>query len=104
MSKSYQIAEGGENPFRGLTKGQKAVMAAGILLTLAAVAAFIWVIVAAARDGSAGGILLASSFLLCAVGMLFFNLTRNSSPRRAWLVLYTTVPLAVAAFIISLYV
>lgn len=86
-----------------ITPGQKAGVMAGILLTLCAVAIFVWLIVKAAAAGDAHGIVMMASFILFAIGLLYFFLARINNPRRAWIFLYVTIPLAVGAFVISLY-
>lgn len=86
-----------------ISPGQKAGIWAAIILTLCAIAVFIWLIAEAAAAGSARGIVMSSSLILFAVGVLYFLLARINNPRRAWAVLYVTVPLAVAAFVVSLY-
>lgn len=86
-----------------ITEGQKAGVCAGIILTLCAVGVFIWLIVKAAGIGDARGIVMMSSFILFAVGILYFLLARINSPKKAWTMLYLTIPLAVGAFVVSLY-
>ncbi len=86
-----------------LTKGQKAGVYIGLILTLCAIGVFIWIIVSASKSHSPRGIVMASSFILFAVGFLYFFLARINNPKRAWIFLYLTIPLAVGAFIISLY-
>lgn len=86
-----------------ISSGQKAGVWAGIILTLCAIAVFIWLIVRAAGAGDARGIVMMSSFILFAAGFLYFFLARVNNPKRAWTMLYITVPLAVAAFVVSLY-
>lgn len=86
-----------------ISKGQKAGIAIGILLTVAAVVAFICLLVGSASAGDAAGVVMMASFIVAAVGLLYFLLARINNPRRAWTALYVTVPLAVAAFVISLY-
>lgn len=86
-----------------LTAGEKTGIWIGLILTMCAVAVFIVLIVKASHDGSVRGIVMASSFILFAIGLLYFFLARINNPRRAWVFLYISVPLAVAAFVISLY-
>lgn len=86
-----------------ISNGQKAGVWVGIILTLCAVAVFIWLIVKASFSGNSRGIVMMSSFILFAVGMLYFLLARINNPRRAWMWLYITIPIAVGAFVISLY-
>lgn len=86
-----------------LTGTQKALVITGILLTICAVAVFIWMIVRAGMHGSASGVVMMSGVVLFAVGFLYFTLARINNPGRAWLFLYISVPIAVAAVIISLY-
>lgn len=88
---------------RQLTKGQKLGVITGMLLTGAAIGVFIWLIVRAAGIGDARGIVLMSSFILFAVGILYYLLARINNPKRAWNMLYITIPIAVAAFVVSLY-
>lgn len=78
-------------------------MITGIVLTLCAVAVFIWLITKALAIGDARGIVMMSSFILFATGLLYFFLARINNPRRAWTMLYITIPLAVGAFVVSLY-
>ena len=47
---------------------------------------------------------MASSFVLFAIGILYFALMRPYAPRRAWLFLYIAIPIAVAAFVVSLFI
>lgn len=97
------------NPILSLLKGDqitapmKAGICAGIVLTACAVGVFIWLIVKAAGVGDARGIVMMSSFILFAVGLLYYLLARINNPKRAWTMLYVTIPLAVAAFVVSLY-
>lgn len=86
-----------------ISPAQKAGIWTGIILTLCAVAVFIWLIVRASSIGDVRGIVMMSSFILFAVGLLYFLLARINNPKRAWVMLYITVPLAVAAFVLSLY-
>lgn len=86
-----------------LTAAQKAGVWFGIILTGCAIGVFIWLVVRAARYGDSRGIVMASSFILFAVGFLYFFLARINNPKRAWIFLYVTIPLAVGAFVISLY-
>ncbi len=86
-----------------ITSGQKAGIWIGIVLTACAVAVFIWLIVKAAAIGDARGIVMMSSFILFAVGLFYFFLARINNPKRAWTWLYITIPVAVAAFVVSLY-
>lgn len=86
-----------------ITSGQKAGIWIGIVLTACAVAVFIWLIVKAAGIGDARGIVMMSSFILFAIGLLYFLLARINNPKRAWTWLYVTIPIAVAAFVVSLY-
>lgn len=87
-----------------LTIGQKLFIALGIVLTLCAVGVFIWLIVQASEAGSPRGIVMASSFVLFAIGILYFALMRPYAPKRAWLFLYIAIPIAVAAFVVSLFI
>ena len=87
-----------------ISSGQKAGIWTGIILTICAIAIFIWLIVKASATGDPRGIVMMSSFILCAVGFLYFFLARINNPRRAWMVLYVTIPIAVAAFVLSLYI
>ena len=89
---------------RQISSGQKAGIWAGIILTLCAIAIFIWLIVKASAAGDPRGIVMMSSFILFAVGFLYFFLARINNPKRAWMVLYVTIPIAVAAFVLSLYI
>lgn len=86
-----------------LTAAQKTAVVAGILLTGCAIGVFIWLIVQAANVGSARGIVMMSSFILFAAGILYYLLARVNNRRKAWNALYLTIPLAVAAFVVSLY-
>lgn len=86
-----------------ITKAQKAGVCTGIILTLCAVGVFIWLIVKAAGIGDARGIVMMSSFILFAIGILYYLLARINNPRKAWTMLYLTIPLAVGAFVVSLY-
>lgn len=86
-----------------LTRAQKLGVLTAILFTGASIGIFIWLIVQAAGIGSARGIVLMSSFILFAVGILYFLLARVNNRKRAWNMLYITIPLAVAAFVVSLY-
>lgn len=109
MKTDYTDRERAESPIASLlggnqiTSGQKAGVWVGIVLTACAVAVFIWLIVKAAQVGDARGIVMMSSFILFAFGFLYFLLARINNPKRAWIVLYVTIPLAVAAFVVSLY-
>lgn len=87
-----------------ISPGQKIGIWTGIVLTLCAIAIFIWLIVKASVAGDPRGIVMMSSFILFAVGLLYFFLARINNPKRAWMVLYVTVPIAVAAFVLSLYI
>lgn len=86
-----------------ITEAQKAGVLIGILLTLCAIGTFIWLIVKAASIGDARGIVMMSSFILFACGILYYLLARINNPKKAWTMLYITIPLAVAAFVVSLY-
>lgn len=86
-----------------ITPMQKAGIWAGIALTACAIAVFIWMIVTPSKSGDAGAIVMISSFVLFALGFLYYFLARINNSRRAWTVLYLTVPLAVAAFVVSLF-
>lgn len=86
-----------------LTRAQKLGVLTAILFTGAAIGVFIWLIVEAAAIGSARGIVLMSSFILFAVGILYYLLARVNNRKKAWNMLYLTIPLAVAAFVVSLY-
>ena len=86
-----------------ITRAQKLGVLTGILFTGAAVGVFIWLIVRAASIGDARGIVLMSSFILFAVGILYYLLARINNAKRAWTALYLTIPLAVGAFVVSLY-
>lgn len=86
-----------------ITSGQKTGIWIGIVLTACAIAVFIWMIVKASIAGNAQGIVMMSSFILFAAGLFYFFLARINNPKRAWMLLYVTVPLAVAAFVTSLY-
>ena len=86
-----------------ISEWQKAGICVGILLTLCAVGTFIWLIVKAAGAGDARGIVMMSSFILFALGILYYLLARINNPRKAWNMLYLTIPLAVGAFVVSLY-
>lgn len=98
-----------EHPIASLLKGKqitpamKAGVWTGILMTGCAVGIFIWLIVKAAGVGDARGIVMMSSFIVFAVGLLYYLLARINNPGRAWNVLYATIPLATAAFVVSLY-
>lgn len=98
-----------ERPIASLLEGKqiapwmKVCIWTGILMTACAIGIFIWLIVKAAGVGDARGIVMMSSFILFAVGILYFLLARINNPNRAWNVLYATVPLATAAFVVSLY-
>ena len=89
---------------RQISSGQKAGCLTGIMMTICAIAIFIWLIVKAAAAGDPRGIVMMSSFILFAVGFLYFFLARINNPKRAWMVLYVTIPIAVAAFVLSLYI
>lgn len=86
-----------------LTSMQKFIIWTGIVLTVCAVVAFIWLIVLSCKAHSVQGVVMASSFIVFAAGMLYFTLVRLTNPGKAWISLYITLPLSVAAFIISLY-
>lgn len=86
-----------------ITRAQKLGVLTGILFTGAAIGVFIWLIVRAANVGDARGIVLMSSFILFAVGILYYLLARINNRKKAWNMLYATIPLAVAAFVVSLY-
>lgn len=86
-----------------ISPAQKAGIYIGLVLTACAIGVFIWLIVQAAHEHSSRGIVMASSFILFAIGLLYFFLARINNPRRAWIFLYISIPLAVAAFVVSLY-
>lgn len=86
-----------------LTIGQKLFIALGIVLTLCAIGIFIWLIVQASQASSTRGIVMASSFVLFAIGILYYALMKPFAPRRAWIFIYIAIPIAVAAFVVSLY-
>ena len=86
-----------------ISSGMKTGIWIGIILTACAIAVFIWMIVRAAQAHDPGGIVMMSSFILFAVGILYFLLARINNPKRAWVFLYITIPIAVAAFVVSLY-
>ena len=86
-----------------ITAAQKAGVCIGLALSGCAIGVFIWLIVKAAGIGSARGIVMMSSFILFTVGVLYYLLARINNRRRAWNVLYLTIPLAVGAFVVSLY-
>lgn len=86
-----------------ITRGMKAGIWVGIVMTACAIAVFIWLIVKFANANDPRGIVMMSSFILFAIGLLYFFLARINNPKRAWVFLYVTVPLAVAAFVVSLY-
>lgn len=83
---------------------QKVFIGLFVCMALCAVAIFIWLLVRASCDGSARGVLMASALILGSVGLLAGTLLWPLHRRMAWLVLYLTVPLAVAAAVVSLYV
>lgn len=86
-----------------ISTGQKAGVWAGIIMTLCACAIFIWLITKAVAIHDARGIVMMASFILFASGLLYFFLARINNPKRAWTWLYITIPLAVGAFVVSLY-
>lgn len=86
-----------------ITPTQKAFVWVAIILTGCAVGIFIWMIAKASAIHSSRGIVLASSLILFAIGLLYFLLARINNPRRAWIFLYITIPVAVAAAVVSLY-
>lgn len=108
MENTYKYKN--ETPIRSLlygnqiSPGQKLGVWTAIILTAGAVAVFIWLIVKASVAGNPRGIVMMSSFILFATGLLYFFLARINNSKRAWAVLYFTVPLAVGAFVLSLYV
>lgn len=110
MENTYKYKYKNETPIRSLlygnqiSPGQKLGVWTAIILTACAVAVFIWLIVKASVAGNPRGIVMMSSFILFATGLLYFFLARINNPKRAWAVLYFTVPLAVGAFVLSLYV
>lgn len=86
-----------------ISKAQKAGIFTGLILTGCAIGVFIWLIVKAASIGDARGIVMMASFILFAIGILYYLLARINNPKKAWTMLYITIPLAVAAFVVSLY-
>ena len=87
-----------------ISPAQKTFIWVALAMTACAVGVFIWMIVRAANAGSPRGVVMASSLILFAVGLLYYLLARINNPRRAWLFLYITIPVAVGAFVLSLYV
>lgn len=98
------------SPFRYIfcsdvfSKGQRAFIAICLLMSLCAIAIFIWLIVDAANAHSARGILFGSSLVIGSLGLTAYSLMRTVDPRRSAIALWVTIPVAVAVAVVSLFV
>ena len=72
------------------------------LLFLGAIGVFIWLLVDAAEEHLVKNILFGSAFLIITVGVLIYAFCISQSPRTAKAVLWTTIVLGIASYIVGL--
>ena len=72
------------------------------LLFLSAIGIFIWLLIDAAEDHIVKNILYGSAFLVITLGVLIYSLCAYKSPKTASIILWITMALGIASFIVGL--
>lgn len=89
---------------RHFNTGDIVFIVASAILFLGAIGIFIWLIVDAAEQHLVRNVLFGSAFLLITFGLVYFSIALYNHPRTARGVMWTTLILGLAVYIVGLCV
>lgn len=77
-------------------------MVMSVILFLGAIGIFVWMVVDASEEHLVKNILYGSAFIACTAGLLLYVLFVNKAPRTCAAILWISMALGTAAFVVGL--